>query len=207
MVTLIFEGPDNLGKSTIINKIVSNFKDTRDICMMHSRGPQNLDGEDPFIHQTNVFRDKATKLLMMSSSELHLKTCPKNIAILDRAWYGEYVYGQIYRNADPTRVLNMINTCNLMLGATVFVVIQLTASPEFIVSHDDGLSFTSDLQKEERLAKVAHEIELFDECFEKMQGGKHIIKVNVEGDNLNYRNIEDIYNEIISKLNKMGITL
>ena len=57
------------------------------------------------------------------------------------------------------------------------------------------------------LAKVTHEIELFDECFEKMQGGKHIIKVNVEGDNLNYRNIEDIYNEIISKLNKMGITL
>ena len=40
-----------------------------------------------------------------------------------------------------------------------------------------------------------------------MQGGKHIIKVNVEGDNLNYRNIEDIYNEIISKLDKMGITL
>ena len=144
---------------------------------------------------------------MMSSSELHLKTCPKNIAILDRAWYGEYVYGQIYRNADPARVLDMINTCNLMLGATVFVVIQLTASPEFIVSHDDGLSFTSDSQKEERLAKVAHEIELFDECFERMQGGKHIIKVNVEGDNLNYRNIEDIYNEIISKLNKMGITL
>ena len=207
MVTLIFEGPDNLGKSTIINKIVSNFKDTRDICMMHSRGPQNLDGEDPFIHQTNVFRDKAAKLLMLSSSELNLKTCHKNIAILDRAWYGEYVYGQIYRNADPTRVLDMINTCNLMLGATVFVVIQLTASPEFIVSHDDGLSFTSDLQKEDRLAKVAHEIELFDECFEKMQGGKHIIKVNVEGDNLNYRNIEDIYNEIISKLNKMGITL
>ena len=91
MVTLIFEGPDNLGKSTIINKIVSNFKDTRDICMMHSQGPQNLDSEDPFIHQTNVFRDKATKLLMLSSSELHLKTCPKNIAILDRAWYGEYV--------------------------------------------------------------------------------------------------------------------
>ena len=175
--------------------------------MMHSRGPQNLDGEDPFIHQTNVFREKATKLLMLSSSEINLKTCPNNIVILDRAWYGEYVYGQIYRNADPIKVLDMINTCNLMLSATVFVVIQLTASPEFIVSHDDGLSFTSDLQREERLTKVTREIELFDECFEKMQGGKHIIKVNVEGNNLNYRNIEDIYNEIISKLDKMGITL
>ena len=207
MVTLIFEGPDNLGKSTIINKIVSNFKDTRDICMMHSQGPQNLDGEDPFIHQTNVFREKASKLLMISSSELYLKKCPKNIAILDRAWYGEYVYGQIYRNADPAKVLDMINTCNMMLGSTVFVVIHLTASPEFIVSHDDGLSLTSDLQNEEHLAKVTQEIKLFDECFKKMQGVKHIIEVNVEGDNLNYRNVEDIYNEIISKLNKMGITL
>lgn len=207
MVTLIFEGPDNLGKSTIINKIVSNFKDTRDICMMHSTGPRNLNGEDPFTHQSNVFREKVMKLLMLNSTELQLKTCPSNIVILDRAWYGEYVYGQIYRNADPTELLNMINTCNLMLSSTKFVVIQLTASPEFVVSHDDGLSFTSDMEKTERLEKVSREIELFNECFENMTGSHYKMTINVEGEKLNYRNIDEIYSEIMNKLNNMGVIL
>ena len=70
MVTLIFEGPDNLGKSTIINKIVSNFKDTRDICMMHSRGPQNLDGEDPFIHQTTQSHELLLLNVLPSVSQM-----------------------------------------------------------------------------------------------------------------------------------------
>jgi hypothetical protein len=94
-----------------------------------------------------------------------------------------------------------------MLSSTKYVVIQLTASPEFVVSHDDGLSFTSDMEKTERLEKVSREIELFNECFDKMSGSRYKMTVNVEGDNLNYRNIEEIYSEIMNKLGSMGITL
>ena len=110
MVVLTFEGPDNLGKSTIINKIVSNFKDTKDICMIHSTGPQTADGEDPFVYQTNIFRERVLKLLVINSSEAQCRLSPKNIVIMDRSWYGEYVYGQIYRNGDKKKIIEMINS-------------------------------------------------------------------------------------------------
>lgn len=207
MVTLIFEGPDNTGKSTIINKFISNFKTTRDICLMHSTGPHDLNGEDPFEFQTKSFREKAMKLLMINSTEHQLPTSPKNIVIMDRSWYGEYVYGQIYRNADPAKLINMIDDCNIMISNTKYVIIQLVASPEFIISHDDGLSFSSNLDKDERYNKVCRELTLFDKCFDVMHVRAHALhlKVNVEGDNLQFRNADIIYNEIFDNLTKHGI--
>lgn len=207
MVVLTFEGPDNLGKSTIINKIVSNFKDTKDICMMHSTGPHTINGEDPFIYQTNVFRERVLKMLVINSTELQCRNCPKNLIVMDRSWYGEYVYGQIYRNGNKKKIIEMINSYdNSLLPIKNKCVINLTASPEFILSHDDGLSLTSTYETSERIENIKREISLFNECFKNIKN-KNVITINVEGDNNTYRNIDDIYNEIIEKLKEFKINL
>lgn len=198
MITIIFEGADNLGKSTIINKIVNSFKETNDITLIHCTGPHPAEGEDPFEYQKNSFREKVIKINTIGGTEQVLKTSSKNIVILDRAWYGEYVYGQIYRNAEPEKIIDMIKLCNQMLYSPC-VVIHLTASPEFVLAHDDNKSISSTLDN--RLEKISTEISLFKECFEKINY-ENFIEVNVEGEDMNYRNIEDIYNEIFNKIKK-----
>lgn len=196
MITIIFEGADNLGKSTIINKIVNSFKETKDITLMHCMGPRPAEGEDPFAYQERSFKEKVIKINAIGGTEQALNTSSKNIVILDRAWYGEYVYGQIYRNADPEKIIEMIKLCNEMLYSPC-IVIHLTASPEFVLAHDDNKSISSNLDN--RLEKISTEISMFKECFEKINY-ENFIEVNVEGENMNYRNIEDIYNEIFNKI-------
>ena len=196
MITIIFEGADNLGKSTIINKIVNSFKETKDITLMHCTGPRPAEGEDPFAYQERSFKEKVIKINAIGGTEQALNTSSKNIVILDRAWYGEYVYGQIYRNADPEKIIEMIKLCNEMLYSPC-IVIHLTASPEFVLAHDDNKSISSNLDN--RLEKISIEISMFKECFEKINY-ENFIEVNVEGENMNYRNIEDIYNEIFNKI-------
>lgn len=206
MVILTFEGPDNLGKSTIINKIISNFKDTKDICMMHSTGPHTENAEDPFVYQANVFKELSLKMLVINSSEAQLPHIHDNLLIMDRSWYGEYVYGQIYRKGKKSDILKMIKTNDKSISKIKNCVINLTASAEFIISHDDNKSFTSNMEKDERYYTVKRELDLFEECFKKLPK-LNVITINVEGKNNNYRNIDDIYAEIISKLKTLKIDL
>lgn len=196
MITLIFEGADNLGKSTIINKIVNSFKDKKDITLMHCTGPHPAEGEDPFTYQERTFKEKVIKLNTLLGTETALETSSKNIAILDRSWYGEYVYGQIYRNGDPERIIEMINLCNMMMYSPC-IVIYLTASPEFILEHDDKISLYSNT--DDKIDTILEELGMFKECFEKVNC-ENFIEVSVEGENMQYRNIDDIYKEIYNKI-------
>lgn len=74
MVTLIFEGVDNLGKGTIINKLISEYKDTRDITLMHSTGPHPNEGEDLFSFQEKSFLAKADKVAKIAELERDRKS-------------------------------------------------------------------------------------------------------------------------------------
>lgn len=206
MVVMIFEGADNLGKSTIINKFISDYKDTRDITMIHSTGPHPEEGEDPFDYQTRAFKDKAIKVTTIGSLERTLNSTSKNIVILDRAWHGEYVYGQIYRNGDPDKIIDMINKNDLIVSNLAkVVVIHLKASPEFILKHDDNKSITSTFEKDKKILSIKREVELFDECFTRVK--VPVLDINVEGENYNYRDINEIYKDINDGLRKIKITL
>lgn len=214
MTVLIFEGPDNLGKSTIINSLVNEYKDVKDICMMHSTGPHCKKGEDPFKCQKKSFLAKVSKIYSLAINEISVlqEHNTDNLVIFDRSWIGEYVYGQIYRNGDKAAILDMIDTCNDLIGDIKCVFVQLTASPEFIIGHDDNKSFTSNYDKEKRLASVKREIELFDEAFDKMEiNTKNMvkIKVNVQDSSnpMNYRLIQDIVNEIKNSFKQVRIKL
>jgi thymidylate kinase len=211
MTVLVFEGPDNLGKSTIINSFVREYKDVRDICMMHSTGPHCKNGEDPFEYQKNSFFNKVKKIITLSEYNDISGLKNDDIVIMDRSWIGEYVYGQIYRNGNSDKILDMINDCNLMLNNSNIhcIFIRLNASVDFIISHDDNKSLTSLYDIEKKKKSVEQEIELFEDVFNKMKMSEMSTKmtINVQDTCNNYRSINFIYDEIKSNVLSAGIIL
>ncbi len=204
MNVIIFEGVDNLGKSTLISNIANQYRDTRDILFMHATGPVCKEGEDPKEIQKVTFQQMFAKCNYLANVEhTHSKT-KKNIVFMDRSHYGEYVYGQIYRGYSSSEILSMFK--DIRYSFYNVVVVHLEASPEFVVSHDDDKSFTSNYDSEKRLETVKREIALFNECFEKVKP-KNYIKINVEGDNNNYRNVSELTEEILSKIKELNVEL
>lgn len=214
MAVIIFEGPDNLGKSTIINSLVNDYKDVKDICMMHSTGPRYNNGEDPFEYQKKVFFDKVKKIAAFDRASRKSSFGSDDLVLMDRSWIGEYVYGQIYRNGDSKKILDMINTCNIMLMANNIkcVFIQLNASPEFIIEHDDSKSFTSLYDNDKRLMFAKREIDLFTEVFNSMWVDdklmvKAVVTTQSNANERSYKPVATINSEIKEYLNQAGIEL
>lgn len=205
MVLIIFEGVDNLGKSTIINKLTEMYKQERDIMYMHFKNPPK-DIENPLAYQEQTFSQAMAKCSYLSNTEHILQNTNKNIVFFDRSHFGEYVYGPIYRNENPEDIIKTLKKVHNTHSLFNIIIVHLEASPEFVISHDDNKSFTSDYNEEERLATVKREIASFNECFDKIQPANYI-KINVEGSNNNYRNIDDIISEIISKAKEFNIEL
>ena len=198
MVLIIFEGVDNLGKSTIISKLTEMYKADNDIMYMHFKNPPK-GTQNPLAYQELTFQEGLSKCSYLSNAEHVLHNTNKNIVFFDRSHFGEYVYGPIYRNENPDDIIKTIKKVHNHHAMFDVVVIHLEASPEFVVSHDDNKSFTSDYDEDKRLETVKREIAAFEECFERTKPANYI-KINVEGQNNNYRNIDDIIEEIVSKI-------
>ena len=197
MIVLIFEGADNLGKSRIISELTDRYKSVLDIMLIHATSPKCKEGEDPFEVQKSTFAQNVVKCSNLAMEEHVLKRTNKNLVFMDRSHIGEYVYGQIMD------MIKEVHNRNLYFTP---VVVHLTASPEFVVARDDNKSFTSGYEPEKRLKAVTREMELFEEAMERLNP-PHYMKINVETVDGNYRNIDNICDEIISKLKEMNIEL
>lgn len=97
-----------------------------------------------------------------------------NSTIVDRSHIGEMVYSPLYRNYSGDYVLDIekqYNTDN-------FYLIVLTDRAENLISRDDGLSHSTDIDKKNE------ELELFREAFQK-SNIKNKYMMNIEGHNEN----------------------
>ena len=97
-----------------------------------------------------------------------------NSIIVDRSHIGEMVYSPLYRNYSGDYVLDIekqYNTDN-------FYLIVLTDRAENLISRDDGLSHSTDIDKKNE------ELELFREAFQK-SNIKNKYMMNIEGHNEN----------------------
>lgn len=225
MKVLLLEGLDNVGKSTIAEKLMIRYKDKYNIMFMHSRFPEQ-ENVDPLTYQQVEFTMKAdTAAYMATYEEMKNYSLPRNfmhplsetLCIFDRSWLDEYVYGQIYRSESMWEILLMITNCFEALscpGVTLekmqVAAVFLDASPEFSILKDDGKSFTSDINEQnEKLDKVKEEKRLFQEVFQYCQDNKlcDTISVNVQADAYTYRTVNDIINDIESELANKGIIL
>ena len=151
MKVIIVEGMDNTGKSTMIDRLIKylNRKDGIDadkqIYVKHLVKP---DGENAIERATNI--DITNFNLATFLINAHKENKYKYI-ILDRAWYSEYVYGQLYRNRQEHEIRKRVQNIEEYLNNYFFkhidtvsfhLLIFLATDPNFYIKHEDGQSLS-----------------------------------------------------------------
>ena len=208
MVNVILEGIDNLGKSTIISKLVEKYNSTKDIVLTHATGPLDkaLTKGPAFIIQTNTFKNLKARLTVLSAIEDPLSSLKKEFLVIqDRSEIGEFVYGPKYRRERESNILKYLDAYKNSENRYEYdrnyntLVVLLTADPEFAARNDDNLSLYSD--KKAKVSEIKAEDKLFKEIMLYLYP-VHYLEIKVD-DNMNFRPIDDIVKEITDKLDTM----
>lgn len=194
MKVIIIEGTDNVGKDTVINRLTYEFNNSN---IYHCEKPKSKTYIDQAQEQELSFVDLLGKTLYEYTITNDYDANGDSYCLIhNRSWYGEYVYGCMYRNNDPVFVKRMINSLEKILTKTVkeedlcFITL-LSDNADFLVRNDDGLSI-SNADK----GKIIHETHRFEDIYkESIIKNKHIVYVN-NGDK--FRDKDAIYNEILS---------
>lgn len=184
---IIIEGTDNVGKDTVIYQLLQKFDVIK---LIHCNKPKSKTPEEAADEQRDLFWNIADENV---HDYIHGKT---DCIIHNRSWYGEYVYGCMYRNNKEDRVINQIHFYENYLMSNIpakdicFITL-LSNNSNFLVKNDDGLSI-SEAKKE----LIETETNRFKEIFELSNlPNKHIIYVN---DGENWRSKQDIINEVMN---------
>jgi thymidylate kinase len=176
MAIYIFEGPDNSSKGTQISNLKKYLEEKGEL--VHVLHYSNIKGE-------NI--EKRSKTYYEQMFQICNEANRKGInLILDRAHIGETVYSPIYRNYDGNFVFVIEKkyvTNNPNYNLLVFI-----ASPETLITRDDGLSFTIQLDKK------TDEINKFKEALIK----SHIEKKNLI--DITNKSIEEVWQEVKNDL-------
>lgn len=184
MKVIIIEGTDNTGKNTLINSICENYNN---VMLIHCTKPEGNTPTIQAMNQNALFNKYANNIVSYRYNNI------ADIVIFNRAWYGEYVYGTLYRDRLKENVIDMIEDIEKKLNNANFVeiyYIQLICdSVKLLTDNDDGKSISN---KAEHILK---ETELFKEIFNKSQVNKIMLNVN-DGDN--FRDKNAILNDVIS---------
>lgn len=141
------EGPDNVGKSSLIKNIVNYFNKEVFIQLHYSNIKQST--KEKHIKYSKKLYKNMFKIINFQNSVLN------NSVILDRSHIGEMVYSPLYRNYDGEYVLDLEN-----IKTKKQYLITLIDEPENLINRDDGLSISINLEdkkKEIDLFKIAHD--------------------------------------------------
>ena len=183
---LIIEGTDRLGKNLLISKLCSQAENH----VVRHFGTAK--GDDDFEKRTNqyhFFKKEFDLMNKRSLFEMSDKTrYPHDIWIMNRSHIGEAVYGAIYRDTKPNDwIFKMEKDYSFDIDPSIYLLL-LTAPAEFVCKRDDGLSFTTDINKKNM------EIQFFRDAFDKSCIiNKKTVNVSKED---SYRPADDIFNEV-----------
>ena len=189
MKIIIVEGTDRTGKDTLINELKDLSNHT---LIIHCTKAVGNTVQEQNVNQDLLF------LKYVKNIDEHKYDNLCDLIIFNRAWYGEYVYGPMYRNRDKHEVASLIlgyETSLMIHGAQDIYYIQLiNDSYNLVMKNDDGDSISN---KEKDFNE---EIKLFKEIFEKSSiYKKKLIYVN-DGDD--FREKEEILNEVLNFVNE-----
>lgn len=184
MKIIIIEGPDNCGKDALISKICELYST---VTIIHCSKPKYNDSTLNEMYQDRLFYNIALDIIGRRYNT--------DAIILNRAWYGEYVYGTIYRNRTKQSVVDMVSNIEKSFNTIYDSVyyIQLMTSPVLSNKHEDNKSLSHG-----DVDTIRIELELFNEIYDKSTLNKKLIYVN---DNDSFRNIKDIHREAIDFIN------
>ena len=182
---IIIEGTDNVGKDTVINKLLDRYKDAK---VYHCEKPKSKDAIEAAKEQYNYFLSLAKEN----------STNKDEIIIHNRSWYGEYVYGVKYRNNNDNEVKKSILEFEKIILNNiddVCLIMLLSDNSDFLVKNDDGLSI-SKAKKE----LIEDETKRFEEIFKfSTIPNKCIVYVN---DGENWKTKEEIINKVYGIVEK-----
>ena len=163
MKHLIIEGPDRVGKDTLIKNLLSHFSN---VAIRHFRSPKgDSDIEKKQYQQLSFHSEYLTAH--------RLSTMGFDLCVWNRGHLGEFVYGNLYRNTQPEEWV-LSQEIDLLKNEETYLLL-LTASPEFLSSKDDGLSFASTPEARK------NEIENFRKAC-KSSSIKNFLEIQVEKD-------------------------
>lgn len=162
-MVIIFEGPDNVGKGTQIEMLRKAFHDYEiPTQVMHcSNFKFNGDLNDRYSEKekAEALKEMSKRYYTMLMKTINVYNTKdsnyESVLILDRAHLGETVYSPIYRNYNGDYVYELEN---LVECPDKVLVITLVDKAENLVSREDGLSFSTDIDKKNK------EIDAFKEA-------------------------------------------
>lgn len=195
MKLVIIEGPDNTGKTTVINELIGLYNDVHYI---HCTKPKSKDPIKAALEQRQNFKNLVKRIKTLKEHVV------PQLVILDRSWVGEYVYGCKYRGNGEEYVIEMIEECYNELYDMKFsnpwfeyYTILLTANnPDFCMKNDDGKSL-SDNKKE----NIKDEIDRFNKIFSTKFNKDAYMTTVIVNDGDDFRPKEDILNDVLNIIN------
>lgn len=186
MKLLIIEGMDNIGKDTLISKILEKFPT---VTLIHCSKPysKKFSSEE----QDSLFETYARAIVEHKYDNTH-------IVIMNRSHIGEFVYGCLYRNRLYQQVEEMISNINKLLLSREDLdikYVQLLCSSNYLLSkNEDGDSLS-----EGDVQKINSERDAFEYIFGTCElPNKKLVYVN-KGDE--FRSRESIFNEVWKFIN------
>jgi hypothetical protein len=209
MLVVSFEGCDNIGKSTIIDRLKHLYKNNYNVFTLSSSAPPKgiINTEK---YQFKIFTQRSKMINAIFSINDNIKQ--DTIVLLDRFCYDEGVYGKLYRFASNKYVSKLCKKCyHFIKGGNLDIkvgVIRLVAGSDLILNNDDNNSFTSKISNiEERKKQIVLEQKLFNETLKNCIKNKSLdfyFTINVESTfGSKFRDINDIITDIIDKLSSV----
>lgn len=161
-LSLIIEGPDNVGKSTLITNLIKHFHKSV-VHQLHYSALKFTTMEDTFARSFQMYYDM---FHMMGQNQF----------IIDRSHIGEFVYGPKYRqyNEDHIKALRVLEEhASLFINrVNNTIIIYLHDDPEALVKRDDGLSISN------KLEDITEEISLFTDAISESHLDSTFVQVS-----------------------------
>ena len=176
-MVIIFEGPDNVGKSTQIDMLRKAFHDfeisTQVIHCSNFKFRTNIDDKYSIETKTKVLKEMSkryyTKIMHIMNVYNTKDDNYESVLILDRSHLGETVYSPIYRNYSGDYVYELEN---IVEHPKKVFVITLVDKAENLISREDGHSFSTNIDQKNK------EIEYFKEANSRTKFNSLLIDVD-----------------------------
>jgi polyphosphate kinase 2 (PPK2 family) len=181
MKLIIFEAQDRCGKDSHIQELIKGLKN---YTVRHWSFPEGNTPEEMTTWQKRSFNEEFSHY----SSLRHQFSNDNHVLVWNRSHIGEMVYGTIYRNSNPQSWVPQLETLYGFGQDSQIYLIHLVADVDFLVSQDDGNSYSNEIEKK------SEEAEKFNEAIQQSSiQNKITIKINNGKD---YRDFNAISNEI-----------
>ena len=141
-IFIIVEGTDRCGKSTLIQNLKNKFN-SNTLHALHYSAVKQTDSDDVVRYSEKLYNEMFTLMNFVDFSSYN------SGVICDRSHLGEKIYGPIYRGYTGDYVFDIEKKFENKHFWNRLFLITLYDNPENLIDRDDGLSFTTDLEKKQ----------------------------------------------------------